>query len=201
MFNNEKQQLIEIFNSLGSKICLTSDVWTGPNEWPYICITAHWIDLKWNLIKKIIAFRIFEYPHSGQAIANTIENVCKEYKINNKIMSISFDNASNNNTAITLLKSTLNISDEDIFHCRCACHILNLILQEALGDISPYIDRVRQAILFIRTGPKRYQQFKKMCEDIRVKPRKFKYDASNRWNTTYDMLKSSLPYSLSLIHI
>ena len=45
MFNNEKEQLIESLYSLTSKICLTSDVWTGPNEWPYICIIAHWIDI------------------------------------------------------------------------------------------------------------------------------------------------------------
>ena len=34
-----------------------------------------------------------------------------------------------------------------------------------------------------------------MCLDKSLKVRKFKYDTSNMWNFTYDMLTSCLPYS------
>ena len=66
------------------------------------------------------------HPRNGKVITNIIENIAKEFKINNKINSISFDNDSNNNVAIDLLgKLMLN---GDLFHCKCSCHILNLIV-------------------------------------------------------------------------
>ena len=47
-----------------------------------------------NFTKKIIAFKIFDYPHTGKVIINVIEAIVREFKINNKINTISFNNAS-----------------------------------------------------------------------------------------------------------
>lgn len=193
-FLERKQELITEFNALLSKISLTSDIWTGPNDWPFICLTAHWIDIKWVLEKRIIAFKVFPYPHTGAAIANHIESICKEYKIQNKINSISFDNASNNNVAVTLLTRTLSIVEVDLFHCRCSCHIINLIVQDCLSQIRPYLNKVREAVGFIRASPKRLQQFNELCEENGLKLRKFKNDTPTRWNSTYELLRSCLPY-------
>ena len=127
---------MQIFFSLLCKISLTCDVWTGPNNFPYLCLTAHWIDIEWNLQKRLIAFRLFNHPHTRKAIANIIEDITKEFKIYNKINTISFDNASNNNVAIGILKRNLkSLLNGDLFHCRCCCHILNLIVQECIDCI------------------------------------------------------------------
>ena len=50
----------------------------------------------WVVQKRIIAFVIFEHPHIGLAISNSIISICHEYNIVDKIISICFDNASNN---------------------------------------------------------------------------------------------------------
>ena len=58
-----------------------------------------------------------------------IEDIVKEYNIYFKINIISFDNTSNNNVAIEILKRNIKpILNIELFHCRCCCHILNLIV-------------------------------------------------------------------------
>ena len=70
-----------------------------------------------------------------------IEDIAKEFNINYKINTISFDNASNNNVAIKILKRNIRpILNGDLFHCRCCRHILNLIVQECIDCIRFYIE-------------------------------------------------------------
>ena len=41
-----------------SRVSLTTDVWTSIQNLGYMCITAHYIDAKWSLQKRIIKFII-----------------------------------------------------------------------------------------------------------------------------------------------
>ena len=53
--------------------------------------------------------------------------IFEEYKIDNKIFSIGFDNASNNIAVIAKLIVLCNpYFGGQFFHQKCACHILNL---------------------------------------------------------------------------
>ena len=129
----DKDILIQIFFSLLCKISLTSDVWMDQNKFAYLCLTAHLIDISWNLQKRIITFKIFDRLYSSKAIANIIEYIVKEFKINNKINTISIDNALNNNVAIDILRRNLKpMLNGDLFHCGYSYHIFNLIVQECI---------------------------------------------------------------------
>ena len=70
----------------------------------YICCTVHFIDDKWNINKKILSFKLLEFLHTTSVISNAIMTTILYYGIQNKILSIAFDNASNNTAAIYLLK-------------------------------------------------------------------------------------------------
>ncbi|GJY72851.1 zinc finger BED domain-containing protein RICESLEEPER 2-like protein [Tanacetum coccineum] len=71
----------------------------------YICVTAYWIEPgTWKMMKQIIAFEDFPVPHTGSALAKTLRNVFVNFNLENKIMSITLDNASNNTSAIGKLK-------------------------------------------------------------------------------------------------
>jgi hypothetical protein len=53
--------------------------------------------------------------------------------MDNKVFSISFDNTSNNITSIDIFKRSLNsIINGAMFHQKCACHILNLVVKACL---------------------------------------------------------------------
>ena len=58
--------------------------------------------------KRIIAFKIVEYPHNAQTIFNAIINIVKEYKCESKIRSFTFDNAIINKVVIDKLHRDFN---------------------------------------------------------------------------------------------
>ena len=72
------------------------------------------------------------------------KTIFEEYRINNKIFALGFDNASNNTVAIPQLITLCNPYFVDqFFHQRCACHVLNLCVQNGLALLQAYITPIR----------------------------------------------------------
>ena len=77
-FLHTKQLLINDLEKYGGVISLTSDMWEGINKRCYIAATAHYIDPLWVMHKRIIVFKIVEYPHNAQTIFSVIMFIIKE---------------------------------------------------------------------------------------------------------------------------
>ncbi|KAI5344310.1 PREDICTED: zinc finger [Prunus dulcis] len=196
LYDEEKKKLINVFSNLKGSIAVTSDMWDGGNNLPFICVTAHYIDENWLLQKRIIAFRLLEFPHTGSSIFHAMMNVFKEYNITHKIFSITFDNASNNSSAIEQFKHVLHPPyGGKFFHMRCVCHIINLMVQDGLKVIQTQLQLIRDAIGYISSSSSRQQDFAHLCMSHGLKPIKLKKDIRIRWNSTYHMLKSCKGYT------
>ena len=97
MWKMAKDEMILGFQALETGVKLTSDVWTASSGSPdaYLCVTAHWVNPKtWVMMKRTIAFQLFGYPHSGKNLYLILDWIIQTYKLQEKIFSISFDNAS-----------------------------------------------------------------------------------------------------------
>ena len=74
--------------------------------------------------KKFLVFRVFDEFHTVNNIYMMLKTIFEEYKIDNKIFAISFDNALNNTTIISQLINLCNsYFGGRFFHQRCAYHI------------------------------------------------------------------------------
>ena len=86
-------------------------------------ITAHWIDNNWQMNDCVLDFlNVSEMTHTGANLANAVAQLMEDLGLENKILAIVTDNASNNNTLME------NLSP-DIKHVRCFGHVLNLAVQ------------------------------------------------------------------------
>ena len=125
-------------------MALTSDIWASKQNVWYIAITLHYIDSDWVMQKRMISFSLLEFPHTGARIGSTILEKLREYEIENKIISITLDNASTNNVAADLLKPAIQLDlNGSLFHNRCACHIINLIVQVGVKSIRDDLESIR----------------------------------------------------------
>lgn len=89
-----------------------------------------------------------------------------------------------------MLKRDLKpILNGNIFHVRCACHAMNLIVQSSFEYIKVIISKIRNMLVFIYGSSRRRQDFKHFCYGLNVKFTKPQLDAPHRWNSTYTMLK------------
>ncbi|PLW44369.1 hypothetical protein PCASD_04524 [Puccinia coronata f. sp. avenae] len=100
---------IEIANmAKASQIALTTELWSASDLTGYMVVTAHYINQKWQLTKRIIGFRPLPPPHTGQAIADCLSQTLLDWKAVNKVAFVTLDNASSNNLAMTRLQRFLD---------------------------------------------------------------------------------------------
>ena len=198
LYFEQKAKLKIFFQEQCNRVCLTTDGWTSQQQENYMTVTAHFIDKDWCLHKKIISF--FKVKgKKGDDIGKHLHKVLLEWGLD-KIMTVTVDNASANDSGVSYLRRQMNslktsIAEGKYLHMRCAAHILNLIVQDGLKEVDQSIKRVRAAVKFIRGGTSRLEKFKEIAQWEKVDSKAFlNLDVCTRWNSTYDMLKAACTY-------
>ena len=87
-------------------------------------------------------------PQSGNVIAQAVFECVAAWNIEEKIISITLDNASNNDKAIRNLKAKFTARASycfvpKYFHVRCCAHIINLVVTDVTATISHLTTNVR----------------------------------------------------------
>ncbi|XP_031267560.1 zinc finger BED domain-containing protein RICESLEEPER 2-like [Pistacia vera] len=162
------------------------------------CVIVYEIQKKkLKLHKRVLNFIHIPAPRPGVEIAAAIYKCLIEWGIENKVFSISVDNASSNDTAIKILKENLGRNKKlmcggRLFHVRCAAHILNLMVQDELSQIKPIIQDICDCILYVKQPEIRVIMF---LEIVQMLPKqKPILDCKTRWNSTYEMLVLAIQY-------
>src|SRR5262249_57248483 len=115
---------------------LIFDIWTSNNLNSFFGIILSYINTDFKLRYKLIGFHNLTENHTGLYLYNEFINILNEYQClnvittNSNILSITRDNASNNNKFIKKLRDK-NKAFTDI---RCIAHILNLVVQDILSN-------------------------------------------------------------------
>ncbi|KAK5784426.1 hypothetical protein PVK06_038950 [Gossypium arboreum] len=145
-YAKERDHVKEELAKAPGLICLNFDNWNlkHTND-EYICITAHWVDENWKLQKRIIRFRALFPPYDGLNIADELVLCLSQWGIDNKIFSITLDNASYNDIMVSCLKNRFCanqaiLCDGAFFQVRCCAHILNLIVKAGLELADDVVD-------------------------------------------------------------
>jgi len=112
-------------------------------------VTCHYVDSDWFLQKRILNFFNVPPPHSGVVIADALRKCFIEWGIENKVLTITVDNARANDSAIRIIKDDFELTNEldvggRLFHVRCCAHVTNLLVQARLAEIEDIVDSVRQ---------------------------------------------------------
>ncbi|KZV45586.1 zinc finger BED domain-containing protein RICESLEEPER 2-like [Dorcoceras hygrometricum] len=128
-------------------VCLTTDTWNSIRNLNYMVLTPHFIDDNWSLHKRCLLQWGIE-----------------------KILTIIVENSSSNDSAIAYLSKKFKNWDRvvlngEFLHVRCSAHILNLIVSDALKDMSDSVVKIRNAVRYVRSSPARLKKFKTCVED------------------------------------
>ncbi|KAL0541492.1 hypothetical protein IC582_021537 [Cucumis melo] len=161
-------------------------------------ITTHFIDSEWVLHKKILSFCQVA-NHKGETIGRAIESCLLEWGID-KIFTITIDNASSNDVAISYVKRRLKswksiVLDGELLHMRCYAHIINLIVNDGLKDMHDSIASVHNVVRYVRSSPKRMAKFKACVKQEKIQCKALVcLDVATRWNSTYLMLEHAIKF-------
>ena len=112
----------------------------------------HYIDSDWCLKKRILNF-VQISNHKGETIAKLIEDCLHKWGIE-KVFTITVDNATANDVAVSILKRRVNgwegsVLNGEYMHVRCCAHILNLIVSDGLKELHQSIFSIRATVRYI----------------------------------------------------
>ena len=62
-------------------ISFTTDLWSAPDHESYVCITAHWIDQKWDINHLLLDILLCTDRHTGENIVEWMKEIWKQNDI------------------------------------------------------------------------------------------------------------------------
>lgn len=167
-----KEKIYEMLDKLSCRITLTSDIWTFDSQnFAYAALTTHYVDDEWELNKNILNYKMIGWPPDGESLFKFISELVMEWNLDKKLFSMVVDNASSNNYMVRKLQNC--VSDKfscggDFFHVRCSVHILNLVVQDGLEIINPFLSSVRATVRYLSKSPYGKQKFDHVVNQLKL---------------------------------
>jgi Protein of unknown function (DUF 659) len=186
-FEAEYSEVKRKFAIIESKLSLTIDCWTSSSMKAFFGVTAHWIS-NWNMHECTVDFAdISDISHTGANLANVLTKIIEDLGVQNKVLAVVADNASNNDTLFLNIQQHTHIEQ-----VRCFGHVLNLVVQEALGHISECITLLRELLKKVKYSSQKQDMLMKLCNLSDISKAKPLLDISTRWSSTYAMINQAI---------
>ncbi|CBF80312.1 uncharacterized protein ANIA_11074 [Aspergillus nidulans FGSC A4] len=140
-FEIQRLQLKEELKITCKSIALSLDIWTSQNHLPILGIIGHWLMEDFIYQEKVLEFTELHGVYSRENLAAAVQLTLSELDLEEKLIIITGDNASNNKTMASELYYTLkgNIGESSILqfqgldsYIRCLAYILNLVVKDIL---------------------------------------------------------------------
>ncbi|XP_059446001.1 zinc finger BED domain-containing protein RICESLEEPER 2-like [Corylus avellana] len=197
-YDKEKKKLKTLLSKV-HKVNITTDMWTSCQKVSYMVVTCHYIDEDWRLNRRVLNFCNIPPPHSGHTIAEALHKSFRDWGIENKICSITVDNANANDVAMRHIRDVFNLGKllvigGKLFHVRCVAHVTNLMVQDGLAEIGDIVDCVRDGIKYLVASEGRLVKFASHAKNLQLSKKKLFLDVPTRWNSTYMMLATALEF-------
>ena len=165
-------------------IALTTDAWTSRAADSYNTVTAHFIDVEWDLKSYCLGTRKMEESHTGENLSNMLTDTIKIWKLSkfDVLPALTTDNASN-------IMNAGKLANIEI-HIRCFAHTLNLATQRGLKiqQVAKINTKIRRVVAFFHRSNIASALLKHKQILLELPEHKLIIDVSTRWNSTYDMI-------------
>ena len=122
-----------------AKLSIALDCWTSPFQQAFMAITGYFIDKDWKYRETLLGFEPLHGAHSGVNLSTILMELLQKYDIVNRVLAITTDNASNNNTLIENIQESIQSlrlpNQALIVRIPCLAHVIQLSLRDLLGRI------------------------------------------------------------------
>ena len=166
-------------------IALTTDSWTSRATESFVTITSCHISDDWCLKNYVLQTRAMPLSHTGQNIANVIQEAIIEWGLPEHPPLVT-DNASN------MLVAGRELGCNP--HICCYAHTLNLAVQKGLNvnSVSRLLGRIRRVVSYFHRSTSAAAVLKDKIKLLGLRQIKLIHDVCTRWNAAVDMLERFL---------
>jgi hAT family C-terminal dimerisation region len=138
-FQRHQEAVKRELHTSKSRIHLSFDLWTSPNNMAFVGIVGHFMSSKFKVQNTLLGFRRLRGTHTGNNIAEAVLKVIYKYGLSHDTIGwFVLDNASSNDTCVAEILKGLNINDTvEHRRLRCLGHIINLSAKAFLFGSDP----------------------------------------------------------------
>ncbi|XP_050278147.1 zinc finger BED domain-containing protein RICESLEEPER 1-like [Quercus robur] len=125
-------------------------------------------------------------PHSGVVIFDAIFKSFLDWGLENKVCTITLDNANNNDATLRILKDAIKrklMLGGKIFH-----------VQDGLSEIETVIENIRESVKYLLALEACLIKFGEIAKQLQLPSKKLILDCPTCWNATYAMFATTLEF-------
>lgn len=128
--------------AMAKKVAITCDGWSSLAQDHYITVTVHYIH-EGNMRVKVLSTKAVYEAQTGMVVAEEINEVLEEFKISDKIVAATVDNAGNMSVALRNLK---------FLKVGCFAHTLNLASQKVynVSAVAKWRAKLRDVVVWLK---------------------------------------------------
>lgn len=101
-----------------------------------MAVTGYFLDQEWEYHEILLGFVPLYGAHSGVNLGSVLFDLLRQHQIADRVLAITTDNASNNNTLMSSIQESvqaLGLDNAAIIRIPCMAHIIQLSLHDLLG--------------------------------------------------------------------
>ncbi|CAO2161911.1 unnamed protein product [Urochloa humidicola] len=201
VYQKEKENLLQAFNTMPGRISLTIGLWTTSQTLGYVSLAGQFIDTEWKVHRRMLNFMMVSSPHSENALSEAISLSLSDWNMKDRLFTITLDNeCSSHDIYSANLRDHLSNKNNlmlkgQLFVVRCYAHILNAVALDVIASIHGVVYSIRESIKFIKASSTREEKFAEIALQLEIPSTKtLCLDVTTQWNTTYLMLLAALDY-------
>lgn len=104
-----------------------------------MAVTGYFIDVDWNYREILLGFEPLSGTHTGGNLGALLFQLLQKHKIEDRVLAVTTDNASNNGTLIDNIQESLESLElpnhTPVIRIPCMAHVIQLCLKALLGDM------------------------------------------------------------------
>jgi hypothetical protein len=131
-----------------------------------MAVTGYFIDRDWNYREILLGFEPVYGSHSGINLGPVLFPLLQKHEIEDRVLTITTDNASNNSTLVESLKGSIQElelpGNIPIIRLPCIAHVIQLSLKELLGQMEANPKNEREETDFTGGTGSSYQTNRKI---------------------------------------
>ena len=124
---------------MDAKLSIALDCWTSPFRQAFMAVTAYFLDRDWNYREILLGFEPLHGAHTGSYLSTVLLELLQKHRIEDRVLTVTTDNASNNSTLMDSIRGTLQSLElpihMPIIRMPCIAHVIQLSLKELLGQM------------------------------------------------------------------
>ena len=181
-----QRKLKDLLEKDMSSISLTTDIWTSGSNEAYITVSGHFISQAWQLVAIVLTTSAFPERHTGLEISQKLVEIVKQFGIEEKVVCVVHDQASN-----MILSMDILLEDKEWSTLRCGAHCLQLCINSGLTSVSA-IDRsvaaAKKLVGHFRHSVVASEALKERQQQMGIEQKRLIQSCVTRWSLCYEML-------------